>query len=322
MSISASKRLASRSPGFWITHWGRRLALPLALVLLIALTAIISPSFFSPRNLQDIMLQAAPLGMVVIGQCLVILVRGLDLSVASVTATAAVIATCFGPTNAAIPAIILSALGMAAAVGLVNGLIITKRGVSPFLVTLASMIVLQGIRSAGTKGAPSGNVPPVFRIVGTGMFLGIPINLIILVCLAVVFVVLTTRVPLGRQIYIVGNNPGAAKLVGINVDGVTITCYVLSSLLAGVGGLALVGYVGVVDNFVGRGYELDSIVAAVMGGVALSGGRGSVVGALAGTVVLVILANLVLQLGLPVQFQMILKGAVVIVATALYSRRV
>ena len=322
MSVSSSKRLESRPLRFWVENFGSRLALPLALILLIGLTAIISPGFLSPRNLQNILLQAAPLGIVVIGQCLVILVRGLDLSVASVTATAAVIATCFGPTNASAPAVVLSALGMAAAVGLINGLIVTKRGVSPFLVTLASMIVLQGIRFAVTKGVPSGNVPPVFRTVGTGLFLGIPINLIILICLGIVFVILTIRVPLGRQIYIVGNNPKAAKLVGINVDNVTIFCYVMSSLLAGVGGLVLVGYVGVVDNFVGRGYELDSIVAAVMGGVALTGGRGSVVGALTGTIVLVILSNLVLQLGLPVQFQMVLKGVVVILATALYSRRV
>jgi ribose/xylose/arabinose/galactoside ABC-type transport system permease subunit len=182
------------------------------------------------------------------------------------------------------------------------------------------MIVLQGFRFAITNGAPSGNVPPAFKVIATELFLGVPINLIILLVLAAFFVTLAMRMPIGRRIYIVGNNPVAARLAGIGVDRTQIFCYIVSALLASIGGLVLVGYVDVVDNFVGRGYELDSIVAAVMGGVALSGGKGNVVGGLTGTLILVVLANLVLQIGLPIQFQMILKGSVVIMATGFYSR--
>lgn len=321
MNAFISVRRRSRLARLLSVRWSRRLILPLVFCLVLISFAFISPGFLSLRNVQNMLLQAAPLGIVVIGQCLVILVRGLDLSVASVMATAAVIATSFGPTNGSAPVIVLAALAMSAGVGLVNGLIVTKRGVSPFLATLASMIVLQGIRFAATRGIPSGNQPPIFRIIGTGLWWGIPINFLILGALAAFFYVVTLRLPIGRRVYIVGDNPRSAKLVGINVDEVVILCYVTCSILAGVGGLVLVGYVGEVNNWVGKGYELDSIVAAVIGGVALHGGRGSIFGALAGTFLLVMLSNLILQLGLPFQLQMILKGIVIIAATALYSRR-
>jgi ribose/xylose/arabinose/galactoside ABC-type transport system permease subunit len=108
--------------------------------------------------------------------------------------------------------------------------------------------------------------------------------------------------------------------VGIHADRVVIACYVLSGLLAATGGLVLSGFVGLVDNFVGRGFELDSIVAAVLGGVALSGGRGTIVGALAGAAILVVITNAVLLFGLPFQFQLIIKGIVIVIAAALNAR--
>jgi ribose/xylose/arabinose/galactoside ABC-type transport system permease subunit len=312
---------SSRPARVFSIRWSHQFITPIAFGLVLLLISLLSPGSFSFRNLQNILLQAAPLGIVVLGQTLVMLVKGLDLSVASVMATAAVIATSFGPTDASAPTILLAALAMGAAVGLINGLIVTKRGVSPFLVTLATMIVLQGIRFAATRGIPSGNQPPIFRLVGTGLFYGLPINFFVLAALTVCAYVATKRLPLGRQVYIVGDNPKSARLVGINVDRTVTICYVACSLLAAVAGLVLVGYVGEVDNWVGKGYELDSIVAAVMGGIALQGGRGNILGALAGALLLVLLANLILQLGLPIQLQMILKGVVVITATALYSRQ-
>jgi ribose/xylose/arabinose/galactoside ABC-type transport system permease subunit len=320
MSGTASIVPSEKGVGSARESFGRWL-LPGAILALVIVTTIISPSFLAARNLQEMLLKAAPLGIVVIGQCLVILVRGLDLSVASVMATSAVMATLFGTTDSSTFTVVAAAVGMGVVVGLINGVLVTKRSVSPFLATLATMSVLQGIRFTITQGVPNGNLPPIFRRIGTGFMFGVPINLLLLLLLAAVFIFLTDRLPLGRKIYIVGNNPRAARLVGIGVDNVTIFCYVMCSILAALGGLTLVGYVGVVDNWVGKGYELDSIVAAVLGGVALQGGRGTILGGLGGAALLVMLANLVLQLGLPIQFQLVFKGAVVIAATALYVRR-
>jgi ribose/xylose/arabinose/galactoside ABC-type transport system permease subunit len=116
----------------------------------------------------------------------------------------------------------------------------------------------------------------------------------------------------------VGGWPRAAELVGVNVDRTMIACYVASAVLAGIGGLVLVGYVSGVDNWVGRGYELYSIVAAVMGGVALFGGRGSVLGGILGAFLLTVIFNVVLLLGFPVQLQFVVKGLIIILAMAVY----
>jgi len=293
----------------------------IALVVLIVISALLSPQFLASRNISNMLLQAAPLGIVVIGQVFVILVRGLDLSVASVMATAAVVATSFNGKDSDALAVFAVAMGIGLATGLANGLLITKRNVSPFLATLATMIVLQGMRFAYTQGAPSGNVPPFYRVLGSQTFYGVPYNLMILVALAAVFSILLNWTTFGRRICITGGNPVAARLVGINADRVTIACYVISGGLAALAGLILSGFVGIVDNWVGRGFELDSIVAAVMGGVALSGGSGSIVGGLVGAAILVVVFNAVLMIGFPIQFQIIIKGLVIVIAAAFYVRR-
>jgi ribose/xylose/arabinose/galactoside ABC-type transport system permease subunit len=293
----------------------------LVLLALIVITAILSPAFLTGSNISNMLLQAAPLGIVVIGQVLVILVRGLDLSVASIMATAAVVATSFsGEDSDALP-VFLVAVAIGLLTGLLNGLLITKRNVSPFLATLATMTLLQGLRFAWTQGAPSGNVPPIYRVLGSQTFYGVPYNLMILVVLAAVFSALLHKSTYGRRIYLTGGNPVMARLVGINSDRIIIASYVISGGLAALAGLIYSGFVGIVDNWVGRGFELDSIVAAVMGGVALSGGRGSIMGGLLGATILVVVFNAVLMIGFPIQFQIIIKGLVIITAAAVYVRK-
>ena len=226
--------------------------------VLVLLTASISPAFRSPTNLKNVLTNVAPLAIVVLGQCMVILVRGFDLSVSSVMATAAVIATQFESAGAmAFPLTLLATLIMSLIIGLANGFLVTKRGMSPFLATLATMIVLQGLRFAWTRGAPSGRVPPEIQVIGAGQFYGVPVNLVVLAVLALIVWITLAKTPFGRRVYMVGGGPRAAELVGVNVDRIVIACYVASAVLAGIGGLVLVGYVSGVDNWVGRGYELE-----------------------------------------------------------------
>lgn len=294
---------------------------PIALVALVAVATAIQPSFLAPANLQDILTQAAPLALVVLGQAFVILVRGLDLSVASLMASVAVLATAFNATSdAMIPVIFVAAVVFSALVGLINGLLVTKRNVSPFLATLAMMIVLQGIRFYYTQGSPSGSLPEGFRFLGAGQILGIPVNVLAFAICFAGLGWLLHKSSFGRKIYITGGNPAAADLVGIRSDRVIIACYVICSVMAGIAGLFLVGFVGTVDNWVGRGYELDAIVACVIGGIALTGGRGTLWGAAAGALILVLIFNIVIILGLPVQAQLMIKGLIIIVAAALFAR--
>ena len=307
-------------PASWSERLGR-FAVPVALVALVALASLVQPSFLALNNIQDILTQAAPLALVVLGQAFVILVRGLDLSVASLMASIAVLATAFNATaDAMIPLIFLVAVVVSALVGLVNGLLVTKRNVSPFLATLAMMIVLQGVRFYYTQGSPSGSLPAGFRWLGAGQLLGIPVNVLAFVLCFALLAWLLHKSGFGRQIYITGGNPSAANLVGIPSDRVIIACYVICSVMAGIAGLFLVGFVGTVDNWVGRGYELDAIVACVIGGVALTGGKGTLWGAAAGALILVLIFNIVIIMGLPVQAQLIIKGLIIIFAAALFAR--
>lgn len=299
----------------------RRYGIYVFFAVLVIASDVFSPTFLRRDNVVNMLMQFAPLGIVVIGQVFVILVGGLDLSVASVMATAAVIATGFDGTNASAPAIFGATVAMCMCSGLLNGLLVTKRQVSPFLATFATAVVLEGLRFAYTQGAPSGNVPPVFHEMGTGFAAGLPVNILILAACATVFGVLLHRSTFGRRIFMVGGNSESARLVGVRPDLVRIVCYVLSSLLAGLAGLILSGFVGIVDNWVGKGFELDSIVAAVMGGVALSGGRGTLPGGLMGAAILIIVFNIVLLIGMPVQAQTIVKGVIIIGASACYVTR-
>lgn len=322
MTIARTDRPAARRRPLAAAALFERFGLVIFLALLVLAAALLSPAFLQPANLVNVLTIAAPLGMVVIGQTFVIMVRGLDLSVASLMATVAVLATAFKATsNEAIPLIFAAAIAFAAAVGLVNGWLVTKRRVSPFLATLAMMIILQGVRFAYTGGAPISTLPPGMSFLASGRLAGIPVNLMTLGLLAALLGLVLHRSRLGREIVMVGSNPKAAFLNGMAPDRTTIACYVICSVCAGIGGLFLLGYVGTVSNWVGQGYELDSIVAAVMGGVALSGGRGTILGALIGVAVLVVVNNLVLLLGFPIEMQLIIKGVIIIGAAAFYRTR-
>lgn len=281
--------------------------------------SVLSPAFLKPENIANVLTQAAPLGIVVLGQTFVLLVGGVDLSVASVMATSAVVATGFAATdNSMVPVIFAAAIALGAVVGLVNGVLVARRNVSPFLATLATTIVLQGLRFLYTQGSTGSTLPSAFALMGAGRVLGVPVNVVALVVLAAIlgYVLLVSRI--GRKIYLVGGNVRGAMLVGLPTDRIVIGCYMLCSVIAAIAGLFLVGYVGQVDQWTGKGYDLDSIVAAVMGGVAISGGRGNLFGALLGVLILIVMFNAVILLGLPVQVQLILKGVIVIAASALY----
>jgi ribose/xylose/arabinose/galactoside ABC-type transport system permease subunit len=152
-------------------------------------------------------------------------------------------------------------------------------------------------------------------------FHGVPYNLMLLAGSAIVLGALLHKTVYGRSLYIVGGNPATAHLVGIRVHTITIVAYIVCSCLAAVAGLVVAGNVGMFDNYVGRGFELDSIVAAVIGGIVLTGGRGNLFNALLGAAILTVLSNAVLLVGVLIQFQIIMKGVVVIRAAAFYMNR-
>jgi ribose/xylose/arabinose/galactoside ABC-type transport system permease subunit len=290
------------------------------LVLLIIISGVVQPIFFDPRNIFNVLLRAAPLGIVTVGQFIVILGGGFDLSVASLMATVNIIAAAgmFGRDELCLP-ISLLCLGVGALVGTINGVLITKRGIPPFIMTLGMMILLQGIRFVWTKGAPFGTIPPMLRFLGTGRVWIVPTAVIGFGLVAGTAAIVLYATTYGRELYATGGNPRATKLSGINVDRVITMSYVISGFLAALAGLVLTGYLGLADNWAGKGYELASIAAVVVGGAPLGGGKGTVGGTVAGVLIMSILTNMVLLLNFDVEVGMIAEGIVLIAAVGFYS---
>jgi ribose/xylose/arabinose/galactoside ABC-type transport system permease subunit len=292
------------------------------LVILIIAASLVSPAFLNPQNIKDILNQSAALGMVSIGQTFVILIGGggLDLSVASVMSTVAVImAHNTEGQNALFLPVMGVCLFFGLLVGLFNGTLITKRKVQPFMATLGMMIIIQGIRFLYTKGMPKGEFPPVQRYLGTGDIGPIPTSIVSLVIMLIIALIVLRKTTFGRKVYAIGGNINTARLCGYNIDLIIIAVYMISGFMASIAGLYLAGWIGISDNWVGKGYELDSIAAVVMGGTTFEGGRGGVLGTIVGVLIVMMLYNIVLLVGMPVQMQYVLKGVVIILATSFYA---
>ncbi|HSB91257.1 MAG TPA: ABC transporter permease [Anaerolineales bacterium] len=310
---------AALNRGWW-RAFASRGAIWIVLLGLSVVSSIVSPVFLTSRFISTLLKQAASLGIVAVGQTLAILTGGIDLSVASVMALVSVLASHWmnGQESLVLP-VSLAALAVASAIGLANGLMVAKLKIPAFIATLGMILIVQGARFMYTGGTPKGSIPPGIKFIGGGMVGPIPAAVIVWAIVVVVFVILTRWTVFGRRLYATGGNPRTAHLSGVNVNGVIIAAYTLCGLLAGVAGLVLTGYSGFADNWLGRGKDLDSIAAVVVGGTLFSGGRGGVLGTVAGVLIITILYNLVLLLGLDEEVQRIVKGTAIILAVALYA---
>jgi ribose transport system permease protein len=306
---SAATRVRPFEVGIW-----------LSLGLLLVVAFVTAPEFYGVANLQDVMRRASILGIVTMGQVLVLLTAGLDLSVAAVIGlTAVAIAESGRSGGPGLPIGLAAMIGAAVAIGLTNGLLVAKRGVPPFVATFGMFIVLEGARLAWTRGTASGSVPEALRQIGVGTPFAVPWPTVVLAGLVVALTVFIHRTVAGRNLVLTGANERMAYLSGIPVARIKVTAYVASALLAVLSGVFFAAFVGYVDRFLGRGADLDSIAAALIGGTLFSGGEGSFVRAAAGALLIVALFNLIILNGLPVHWQLAAKGAVLIGAVALQT---
>lgn len=289
---------------------------PFAVLLLVLLAAaIVEPDFYDVANLGNVARGAAFLAVVALGQLLVIIVRGLDLSVGAViTATLLLVVELAGTRNGSIPRALVAVVAMALAVGTLNATLVVFRRVPAILATLATFVLVDGVGLWLTQGRSRGRVPDLIKPLGTGTVAGIPVAVIIAAVLAVAVAVLLGRTRFGRAMYAVGANPDASYLAGVSRRRVAALAFVASSVLAMVAGLMLSGYVGFYDRTIGVGYDLDSIAAAILGGASFAGGVGTVAGTMAAVVGLAALDNLLLVAGVGPAVQLIGKGLVLFVA--------
>ncbi|WP_055482230.1 ABC transporter permease [Sphaerimonospora sp. CA-214678] len=302
-------------------------AVYLALALLIMLGWLLftldGGRFLSQENIVGIQQRSAALGIVAIGQTLVILAGGLDLSVAYlISLTTLVAAEIMAGAGANVPAAIAAVLAVSALVGLVNGLIVTRLQVHAFIATLGTALIIRGVLDARYDG-PAGSVPASFRHLGYDRIGPLAVSALLWAAVAVSAWLLLSRTRLGYRIYAVGGNTEVARLSGVRTERVMIAVHVLCSVCAGIAGLLLASRLGAGTPTAGTdgGYDLESIAAVVLGGTALAGGRGGVAGTVGGVLLLAVLDSIFNQMEVNSFAKDVVRGVVLVAALAIYARR-
>lgn len=292
------------------------LSLLIALACLLAIFGgLRSDVFFSARNIENIGQGMAILGILATAQTIVIVSGGLDISVGAVVGLSTVgIALGVQQTGSAALGILFG-LVIGAIAGLVNGLIVTVGGVNAVIATLGTMAAFRGVAFIMSDGQSISIFHPLFRQIGSGQFLGLQVTIEILVAVVAIFFVLMRYTVVGRNIYAIGGNPVAARLAGLNNTGYQIGVYILSGFAAGLGGLLLAARTGSGQPISGSdGLELQAITAAVLGGCALTGGKGTIVGGVLGVIILGVLNNGMILTSVPTFYQMVARGLLLILA--------
>jgi len=293
----------------------------IVLVVLLLVAGLSSEAFFKLNYLTNLLRQAAPVGIAAVGVTFVMLLRGVDLSVGAVISMSAVLCALVmdgRPENLWLG--IAASCVCGALIGLANGILVAHGKVSSFIMTLGMSIVVYGLVQVGSGGTARGIVSPGFREVVNSRIGGVlPVLVICLLFAVAIGIFLQSRTRFGRSVYLIGANPEAARLAGLPVNRVTVVAYAVSGLFAGLGGLALLARTGVSGTNPGAGMEFDVLAAVVLGGTTFAGGRGSVGGTFAGVMVLFIALNLANVAGLPFAAQLIIKGLIIIIASAAHS---
>jgi ribose transport system permease protein len=291
----------------------------LALVAVCVWLAFMSPNFLTVSNSFDVMRQVSINALIAFGMTLSILLGGIDLSVGSILAVSSVLAamTMRGGHNAglAVGIAILAGAGM----GSLNGVIIAKGRVAPFIATLGMLTLLRGVALVLSKGSPiSGFSSHFFAMLGGGYVARlIPVPVVMMLAIFALFWFVLTRTVFGRHVYATGGNAEAAKLSGVNTNRVQILAYTVSGAMAALAGVILTSRLDSAQPTAGAGYELDAITAVVLGGTSLAGGRGWIFGTLVGALLIGVLNNGLNLMGVSSFYQQVVKGSVILLAVLL-----
>jgi simple sugar transport system permease protein len=319
-SASIAQSLASARAGAIVFARLRDLALLPALAVLILVGAFVSPVFLTSGNINTILTSSAALALVVLAESLVIIAGKFDLSLESVYGIAPAIgamvvapAENFGfglewPTTVGILVVFL----VGGLVGFINGFMVVRLRLSAFIVTLAMLIILRGMLVGATRGRTLFDLPGAFYGLMVVTFLGLPLAVWLAAFAFAIAAVMLRYHRLGRALYAIGGNPEAARAAGIRVERITWGVYVLAGMLAALGGLAITGYVGAISANQGNGLIFTVFAAAVIGGISLDGGKGTMFGALTGVLLLGVVGNLLTLAQVPSFWIQAIYGAIIL----------
>ena len=298
----------------------------LVLVVLLALFSILTPDFLTANNLSILAKHVAINAILAVGATFVIITGGIDLSVGSVAGLAGMVAG--GLLTVGIGGHVLGiwlaipiALLVSCIVGLLNGVLVTRLGVAPFIATLGTLYIARGaaLLSSGGKTFPdlagtTATGSTGFSVIGQSFLFGLPLPVWMMLVIAAIATVVANRTPFGRHVYAVGGNERAARLAGIRVERVTLLTYIFSSVCAGLVGLIIASQLESAHPATGESFELNAIAAVVLGGTSLMGGRGSISGSLIGAFVIGALADGLVMMGVSEFWQIVIKGVVIVLA--------
>ncbi len=325
-SASVRRRLTAGEVALWLLR-GRTL---IVLVLLIIVFSLLSSDYLTQSNLISMTKHVSVNAILAIGVTFVILTGGIDLSVGAIAGLSSMVAGMLlynglplfgGVLWFSVTFVVLISLGVGAVVGAINGIVITRFGVAPFIATLGMLYVARGFAQIMSNG---GTFPDLagtpargnegFHVLGVDSWLGIPAAVWIMVVVAALAILVTTRTPFGRRVFAVGGNERAAVLSGIPTNRILISVYVISGALAALAGLLLTSELAAAYPDTATTYELNAIAAAVLGGTALAGGRGTIIGTVMGAFVIGFLSDGLVLIGVSTFWQSVVKGAVIILA--------
>lgn len=325
-SVANTGSVAVRS-GSWrsfVRNNGSVILIYAIIIVLAGIASVFSDRFLTPSNLLNILRQSIVLGLLAIGQTLVLLTGGMDISSEQVARLVGLTVATIFAANASNPALILPlillGIVMGAALGGINGLLITRTHAVPFIITFGVSFLLRGINLA-ISTTPIRGIPDEYLAIYDTKIGIVPVNVIVMALIWYGVWLFTTRVRWGRNIYAVGGSERIARLAAIRVNWTVISAYVLSSVFAALAGLFLLSRTGVGDPNAADGMTFQSIVAAAVGGISLYGGRGSIWGTLGGVLLLTVLANFFNLMQVDIFYQQLLLGAIVLIAVAAYKSK-
>jgi len=302
---------------FGAQQWG----IIVVLVVLVVILGITVPVFLSPRNIRNILQQVSTLGIVSMGMTVLMISGGIDLSVGSSISVTAVVLGVMLKAGAPVAAAVPTGLALGSAIGLVNGLLAAYTKAHPFILTLGTMHLFQGVAIIITGGYPITDLGDKFEFIGGGTLGGIPVIVILFFAVLAVCFFLLRYTRLGRLTYAIGGNEYTTYLAGIKVKLQKIIFYVICGFLAGLAAIALSSRISSAIPTMGAGFELNSIAAVVIGGTPLMGGRGSVWGTLTGVLLLGIISNGLNLLHVEGSWQYVVTGAIIIIAVIMHESR-
>ncbi|MCF7580544.1 ribose ABC transporter permease [Staphylococcus aureus] len=295
----------------------------IGLILLIIVVSILKPSFLDLSNLLNLLRQISINGLIAFGMTFIILTGGIDLSVGSILAlSSAFIALMITSGVDPIIALIIGVL-IGFVLGAVNGLLVTKGNMAPFIATLATMTIFRGLTLVITDGNPITNLGDsyLFQLFGKGYFIGIPVPAVTMIIVFVILLIILQKTTFGRHTYAIGGNEVAAKISGIKVNKIKILIYGISGLMSALAGGILTSRLNSAQPTAGTSYELDAIAAVVLGGTSLTGGKGRIVGTLIGVLIIGVLNNGLNLLGVSSFYQQVVKGVVILIAVLIDRKK-